>query len=193
MTDPFWDDMGSKRVLRARQRPAMRTFIDFEFHEDGTTIMPISLGIAIDADGDPARYIEFAFDEERVRRENPWVTQNVLPHLEWAPSERLDFEEAKIAIYNTIGTDSRPSFWAYFADYDWVCFCRLWGRMIDLPSHFPQFCMDVRQLYEHLGRPDGCRPPDPLNPHHALADARWALAYYRNLMAHARSQDRRIE
>lgn len=170
-----------------------RYFMDFEFDENGKTIEPISLGIAIDAPGDPALYIEFQFDEARVRAENPWVTQNVLPHLEWAPSERFDFEQARIAIYNLVGTDPHPEFWGYFSAYDWVVFCQIWGRMIDLPDHFPRFCMDVRQLSQHLGRPDGCRPPDPPNPHHALADAGWSRDYYRNLMAYAALHNRRIQ
>lgn len=171
----------------------INSFIDFEFHEDGSVIIPISLGIAIDAPGDPERYIEFDFDEALVRRENPWVTQNVLPHLEWAPSERMSREEARITILQTLSTDPQPRFWGYFSDYDWIALCQLWGKMIDLPPHFPKFCMDVRQLAEHLGNPKECRPPAPDNPHHALVDSRWARAYYRNLMAYARAHDRRIE
>ena len=170
------------------EQPIVNYFIDFEFHETKTTIEPISLGIAVDAPGDPVRYIEFDFDEPVVRAENPWVVANVLPHLEWAPDERMDFEEAKIAIYNTIATDSRPRFWGYFSSTDWVLFYRIWGRMLDLPTHFPRHCMDVRQLFEHLGRPEGCRPPEPPNAHHALVDARGIRAFHRNLMAYAQAR-----
>jgi len=30
-----------------------------------------------------------------------------------------------------------PKFCAYYADYDWVAFCWLFGKMMDLPSGFP--------------------------------------------------------
>ncbi len=38
-----------------------------------------------------------------------------------------------------------PEFYAYYADYDWVVFCSLFGRMIDLPRGFPMYCRDLKQ------------------------------------------------
>lgn len=38
-----------------------------------------------------------------------------------------------------------PTFYAYYADYDWVVFCWLFGRMIDLPEGFPMYCRDLKQ------------------------------------------------
>ena len=38
-----------------------------------------------------------------------------------------------------------PKFYAYFADYDWVVFCWLFGKMIDLPKRFPMYCIDLKQ------------------------------------------------
>lgn len=38
-----------------------------------------------------------------------------------------------------------PEFYAYYADYDWVVFCQLFGRMIDLPKGFPMYCIDLKQ------------------------------------------------
>lgn len=37
-------------------------------------------------------------------------------------------------------------FYAYYADYDWVVFCWLFGKMIDLPKSFPMFCIDLKQI-----------------------------------------------
>ncbi len=36
-------------------------------------------------------------------------------------------------------------FYAYFGDFDWVVFCWLFGRMIDLPEGFPKYCIDLKQ------------------------------------------------
>jgi len=39
-------------------------------------------------------------------------------------------------------------FYAYYGDYDWVVFCWLFGRMIDLPKGFPMYCKDLKQLLD---------------------------------------------
>ncbi len=37
-------------------------------------------------------------------------------------------------------------FYAYYADYDWVVFCWLFGKRIDLPKGFPMYCSDLKQM-----------------------------------------------
>lgn len=63
-----------------------------------------------------------------------------------------------------------PEIWAYYADYDWVVLCQLWGTMMDLPQGFPRYCRDIKQECDRLGNP---QLPIQKNKHHALADARW--------------------
>lgn len=41
-----------------------------------------------------------------------------------------------------------PQFYGYFADYDWVAFCWLFGKMIDLPSGFQMYCIDLKQILD---------------------------------------------
>lgn len=43
---------------------------------------------------------------------------------------------------------AQPEFYAYYADYDWVVFCSLFGRMIDLPKGFPMYCKDLKQSFD---------------------------------------------
>ena len=65
----------------------------------------------------------------------------------------------------------KPEFWGYFADYDWVAFCQLFGTMMDLPKGFPMYCRDIKQWADKL---DGARIPKPeVEIHHALSDAEW--------------------
>jgi len=63
---------------------------------------------------------------------------------------RDKYVEEELAKMNnpTIIEDTEPMFYAYFADYDWVAFCWLFGKMIDLPSNFPMYCKDLKQLME---------------------------------------------
>lgn len=103
----------------------------------------------------------------------------------------------EISIFcNPIGDFSRPEFYAYYADYDWVVFCWLFGNMIDLPNGFPMYCKDLKQDFDFyngnfkkrsqmnalpsylskLGIDDYKDHPDypkQENEHNALADARW--------------------
>ena len=68
------------------------------------------------------------------------------------------------------------SFYGYYANYDWVLFCWLFGRMVDLPKRFPMFCMDLKQMMVDRGLSSEWKDefvPDPAGEHNALKDAAW--------------------
>lgn len=169
-------------------------FIDWEFNEDGRVIDPISVGVACD-DGREF-YAEVAeFDWSTA---NPWVVENVKPHLNgtsWIThtdnsitefEDRLTKDEiAALLVDFTLVGKGRPEFWAYYADYDWVTTCQLYGRMIDLPSSWPLFCMDIKQLAVDLGNPE--LPKQTSTQHNALDDAKWNLDTYNWLQKYAKS------
>lgn len=168
----------------------MRYFMDTEFIEDGKTIDLISIAIVCEDD----RELYLCNAECDLDRANAWVKQNVLPHLpkppwslplirtteflEWVKEECLEEmntpwgSRASIRkkILEFMPPDSKPEVWGYFADYDWVVFCQLFGKMIDLPKGYPMWCRDLKQLMWHLQIE---RPPKPDKEHDALADARW--------------------
>ena len=56
-----------------------------------------------------------------------------------------DYEESFEKEYNNY---QNPQFYGYYADYDWVVFCWLFGKMIDLPKGFPMYCNDLKQIFE---------------------------------------------
>jgi hypothetical protein len=155
----------------------MKYFIDTEFYEDGRTIDLISIGIVAE-DG---REFYACSTEAQLHRVSPWVREHVLPSL--PPYGDLAWtSRAGIVLQILNFVDSAPEFWAYYADYDWVVFCQLFGTMMDLPSHFPKFCRDLKQLSVDVGSPK--HPPDPVGEHNALVDARWNVELYKFLMAH---------
>jgi hypothetical protein len=39
-------------------------------------------------------------------------------------------------------------FYGYYCDYDWVAFCWLFGKMMDLPKGFPMYCKDLKQTLD---------------------------------------------
>lgn len=152
----------------------MRIFLDTEFEEDGKTIMPISIGMVKQSGS--SLYLELEFDEERANR-NDFVRENVLPHLR--NGERLTKLEARDRILGFVGRPKELEFWAYYADYDWIVLCQIFGRMVDLPFFFPKFCFDLQQHYVLHAEPIGVeKPPQPENQHDALADALWNREFY---------------
>lgn len=97
--------------------------------------------------------------------------------------------------------DSDIQFYAYYADYDWVLFCWLFGRMVDLPKRYPMYCNDLKQTLDEISREvtvttgigsnakvgleEGLKfieshPDYPTqdNEHNALDDAKWNLALH---------------
>jgi hypothetical protein len=92
-----------------------------------------------------------------------------------------------------------PAFYGYYADYDWVLFCSLFGRMLDLPRGYPMYCYDLKQLMDdtagslgnndffthfHVEQPltlqekiellkKNTRYPACNNEHNSIEDAKW--------------------
>lgn len=147
-----------------------RIFLDTEFNEDGHTIDLISIAL-VHEDGREYHAVSTEFDPARC---NKWVTDNVLPHLPTEPGiwklRRVIAEDVRTFAFSG---DGKPQFWAYFADYDWVVLCQLFGRMIDLPKGFPMYCRDLKQRMDSLGVKKEQLPEQKGTAHSALDDARW--------------------
>lgn len=88
-------------------------------------------------------------------------------------NENLSYEDLL-----AMSTNENPDhiFYAYYADYDWVVFCQLFGTMMDLPKGFPMYCRDIKQLCDELGNPK--LPEQGKGEHNALEDARWNRKTY---------------
>ena len=80
-------------------------------------------------------------------------------------------EDISYALRNFTDGDEHPVFWGYFPAYDWVALVGLFGALEELPFHFPQLCLDIKQWAIELGDPE--LPHQKESRHHALADARW--------------------
>lgn len=154
----------------------MKYCYDTEFHEDGITIDLISIGIVCE-DGREFYAVSSEADYGRIRK-NSWLMENVMPSIEHkrtrnslSPTGPFVKTRAEIrdGILEFVGAD-QPDFWAWYADYDHVALCQLFGKMIDLPRNFPMFTRDIRQLWETKGCP--AMPEQPEGEHNALEDAR---------------------
>ena len=160
-----------------------RYFIDSEFYHDGSRIHPISLAIVKDSESDDEfRYWEFTSQQGPLANSIPkdhFVAKYVLGALTGLNVFRV--VEVRKQITEWITEKDKPEFWGYYCDYDWVLFCQLFGAMVDLPPHFPQFCMDLQQEFQRFGSNPGLKPPLPRVAHNALVDAKWNREFYRQI------------
>ena len=145
------------------------------------TIELISIGI-VSEEGDEFYRVSSEFDEEDC---NDFVKGEVLPNLvlEGKPegldsgSERRGLGGIREDVMRFLGGDAEPEFWGYYCDYDWVVFCWLFGRMVDLPSNFPKYCLDLKQLLHSVD----VSAKQTEDRHNALFDARWVKSTHEHL------------
>jgi hypothetical protein len=154
----------------------VRYFYDLEFGDTTSVVTLVSVGVVAE-DGREYYAVSNEFDPLAV---HPWVAENVLPQL---PPTSTWKSRAVIAAELEAFFGADPVWWAWYGAYDHVALCQLWGAMPDLPRAFPRFTLDVRQLWEHLGRP--ALPVQVDGLHDALADARHAKVRYEALAERA--------
>lgn len=178
--------------------PRRKFFYDTEFHEDGKTIDLISIGI-VRGDGKEYYAVSSEADYKRVY-ENSWLMNHVMnsiPHLvvecesggftvvPTGPDvrSRAEIREEILAFINESQSEfldphgeAKAELWAWYADYDHVALCQLFGKMIDLPHNFPMFTRDLRQHWEYRNCPP--LPKQTEGKHNALDDARHNLVMY---------------
>ena len=174
----------------------MKYFFDTEFIEKPQKIDLISIGIVAE-DG---RELYLINRDCRTYEADDWVKENVLSKMpeyksdinlgfyrdasiELIPNHVLTKEQIKNKILEFIGADNNPEFWAYYADCDWVVICWLFGRMIDLPKHFPYYCKDLQQEIDEgeINKDELLEDVPQNNIHNALDDARWVRNAYEYL------------
>lgn len=178
----------------------MRYFLDTEFIEDGKTIDLISIGIVCEdgreyyaqcadatftnANDWVARNVLIHLEHydmvkhkrscKRVERTNETdifpLGNRCSKDCLWRSRAELD-REIRAFVASQTERHDKPEFWGYYADYDWVVLCQLFGRMLDLPKGWPMYCMDLKQWCKQLGDPK--LPEQTSTEHNALEDARW--------------------
>lgn len=159
----------------------MKYFLDTEFIESPNTIDLISIGI-ISEDGREYYAVNSQCD---CNKADEWVIKNVLNQIpeydkvnktlkgksiQQIRNELLDFCE-----------EDDCKFYGYYSDYDWVVFCWIFGKMVDLPGNFPKYCIDLKQMMDERGFTKDWKRvccPDPVGEHNALVDAKWNRQLY---------------
>jgi hypothetical protein len=152
-------------------------FFDTEFMENGEVIELLSIGIVAE---DGREYYAESADADWSHA-NPWVVQNVLPHMTGDRKSRATIAR-EILSFTKASPNPFPEFWAWFGSYDWIALVQLYGTMVDLPFTWPAFVMDLKQLCVTLGNPT--LPVQTGTKHNALEDARWTRDAHLWLIEH---------
>jgi hypothetical protein len=182
----------------------MKYFLDTEFVEYPYTIDLISIGIVSET-GSEFSAISSEYDSSKA---DDWVVENVLKPLWNVQMSSLKQEYTPLNFHRKVGlsreeirdgilafvdapiySKGAPEFWGYYSDYDWVVFCWLFGRMIDLPKGFPMYCRDLKQEMDSGGIQ---ALPAPTSEHDALADARWNLQMYNHIKSYRKEASARL-
>lgn len=179
-----------------------RLVYDTEFIDDGSTIAPISAAFIRPSDGAQLYVINDDLSVIARAVENEWMRNNV---LKWLPldismsadygalrancswdSDHPDYsavvpmELFRDRIEDFVLENSDPQLWAYYASYDHVLLAQLFGPMVELPTGFPMYTMDIKQEAVMRGNPRMPELPMALvnehfggirKEHHALYDA----------------------
>lgn len=193
----------------------MKYFLDFEFIEGFHKplfgkrrhfIDLISIGIV----SEDNRGLYFLSSEYNYNDADEWVKENVIlkayQHAvngdnrnryssnTFHKSYGIPVKDICKEVLRFIGDDKDIFFYGYYSDYDWVLFCSMFGRMIDLPQGFPMYCRDLKQMFddkispleikaigyekavERLKNKNGY--PKQSNEHLAINDAAWNKELY---------------
>src|SRR5258707_7640569 len=177
----------------------MKIYYDTDFIESGSTIELIAMGLVRE---DGAEYYAvrseigalggYSGTSDLYHRicNHHWLMTNVVPHLpvrgkvstgQYA-SFTLDTSSTLVRPKFVIANEVRefilatpgPELWAWYAAYDHVVLCQLWGPMVSLPEGVPMWTSDLKQEAERLGNPKV--PEQESGEHNALADARHCRA-----------------
>jgi|SRR5690625_4231458 len=183
----------------------MEYFIDTEFIEKPGSIELISIGI-VSNDGRELYAVSKDFNLQDAWADE-WIRENVLKPIYhdfnrdksrvftlpsmWSVIREYGKSNKEIAaeIIDFIPSNTNPVFYGYYSAYDWVLFCWLFGRMIDLPKRFPMYCNDLKQIMLGMGvtkKDEGY--PVQENEHNALADAHWNKKLYEFILSEYEKQ-----
>ena len=134
--------------------------------------------IVVDEEGRQFYAVSTEFDPSKAI---PWVRTNVLDKLP-SPADRAWKSRVRIReelLEFLTEPDEKIELWAWYAAYDHVALCQLWGAMPALPRALPRFTKDLRQRWDDLGNPTLPAAGDGV--HDALVDARHNLARWRTM------------
>lgn len=181
----------------------MLYFIDTKFI--GLTKIDITQLISVGIVAEDGRQFYAESNEFLPSKANKWVKDNVFHSLIWDPYEvtgrhAVNTSDNNIVMLGSIEAikkyllefiDSKPAFVGYCSVYDWIVFCRMFGRVADLPNFYTDLALIEDIIIGEIlvsGKPlPDIKRPLQYKEHNALDDAKWNKEYY-DMLIKIRSQ-----
>jgi len=91
-------------------------------------------------------YKDFKYLINKYGKSNKKIAEEICDFIDARVSGNTIIMPGETSIKQVMTTN--VEFYAYYADYDWVVFCWLFGKMIDLPKGFPMYTIDLKQELE---------------------------------------------
>lgn len=173
----------------------VKVWYDFEFIENGSTIVPISLGMVRSDNAEYYAVNSDIYDDDDLKAQiegHQWLMENVVPNLpvtskpEYRAGEnhrkwgflQLDMDSVLVKPPRLIRAESlafltelgKPQLNGWYCAYGHVCLMQMWGPMIRKPEMLPMWSRDLKQEADRLGNPTV--PEQEGTEHNALHDAR---------------------
>lgn len=95
--------------------------------------------------GDKRNYYHPDTFQQAYGKKNSQIAKEIVCFIAEIFTDNNELLEHRLTTYP-------PEFYGYYSDYDWVLFCSLFGRMIDLPKGFPMYCIDLKQTFDEKQR-----------------------------------------
>lgn len=91
-------------------------------------------------------YKDFKYLINKYGKTNKQIAEEIKEFIDGCECFKHQDKECKGASdFTKSKVDYNPQFYTYYGAFDWVVFCWLFGKMIDLPSGFPKYCNDLKQ------------------------------------------------
>lgn len=167
----------------------MKYFYDFEFEENGITIIPISIGIV--SEDDRQLYLineDYFYVPNIFSSPTQWLVDNVLKYIDAEQIEKhgLAYDQWGDKVIDFISDGGRYTsrdeieLYAWYEAYDHVALAQIWGPMINLPEPIPMFTREIEDFRQSLSKKQKVleRDYDKYPEHHALYDALYQRDLY---------------
>lgn len=98
-------------------------------------------------------YDNFSYLIKKYGESNEQIAEEIVKFID---ARYIDDSDPSRGLIYPDGNYTKPfkvcttdiEFYGYYCDYDWVAFCALFGKMIDLPKGFPMYCKDLKQMLD---------------------------------------------
>lgn len=179
-----WKTQSTKdvKVYWVRENVLRPIFDEWQQETNGKIVR---LGLPIPLSQLEFNYKNFKYCIQRIGKTNEQIVEEI---KEFVLSLSTKVGGTTLIVDHCPFLDGPIKFYAYYADYDWVSLCWLFGKMNALPNSFPMYCINLKQEVDNkvssITKLHGTNYslkeleslpnyPKQTNEHNALSDARW--------------------